>query len=432
MGQGKDREIPYQLPSQVHQAHLGGNALNLLPVEIDLDSAKQRLIKTTPSLFPSSNSLLHSHLFSPEQHRVTGNGGWSQTIPAPPWRSLLLTLSPAPVWVLPHRAQSFTNRSSTGPLHKLQSFRINLLQHWLSADGSFLQRTSICSGMGSSMGCQVYICSSVVSSGGIPAPESEVLSLPPPSTLLFKRLFLTFSSSAFLSAIQYFALSQIHFLEGATVPAEPWGGSPGAGCVWHGAPTASPHRGHRRSPYSQGLATHTQQKRTRWRETRTSEKDFTEKKDTLTEPHQIRWIYTAVHEHQTWIPALESWGRQAAHHFARWDGFLFLFIHALSKLGLQPSRPDSAKPPFSPKQHRPGKPKGKTELDFFWQPQRDATKSSKTIVLHLCVTESQVMKAWLICVSYIQHQFCLMTFYMGLRFMSAHPHKNPWRIIATG
>jgi len=42
VGQDKDREITYQLLSQVKQIILGENQFNLLPNEIEYDGGKQR------------------------------------------------------------------------------------------------------------------------------------------------------------------------------------------------------------------------------------------------------------------------------------------------------------------------------------------------------------------------------------------------------
>lgn len=159
---------------------------------------------------PFSSPPLFFHSFFSDSSKLlplpSGTGGlgmwgWGQSMTVHLCRSLLLT--PTPAWVL-HGLRFLQDQPAPAwAVHGLQSLR----------------EISTCSGVGSSVGWSVEICSSVVCS-----PRSTS-SPPPPLALLFVGLFLSHFLLTPHMPVEHFALSSIPFHSSTSSFAD------GLGCV---------------------------------------------------------------------------------------------------------------------------------------------------------------------------------------------------------
>lgn len=122
--------------------NLGLGKIYLSPVKIGLASEKQRQIETTPLPPLLSQAQLYSFIFDssasvmPQAAQEKANGGCGQSVTAPFCLFFPCTLLPC---------------FSIGPLHRLQSFRINLL--WPGVFHRLQYGCLLCCGL--SMGCRV-------------------------------------------------------------------------------------------------------------------------------------------------------------------------------------------------------------------------------------------------------------------------------------
>lgn len=95
-GQDKGKDISYQLASQAKQTQLELGKFSLLPSNIELDGEKQRkklkYLPPTPRFFQAQ-----IHFFIPDSLPVSSQAVHFRTVLC---CCILLTLFPAPVWVL--------------------------------------------------------------------------------------------------------------------------------------------------------------------------------------------------------------------------------------------------------------------------------------------------------------------------------------------
>lgn len=108
-------------------------------------------IPSTPAL-PSSPAPLHSWLLYLLPLTSAGGQGMGVVVSSSCIISATLSslhFTPPLMQGASHERQCFTNCSSFGPFHGMQSFRNRLLPRGLSVGYSFLQSTSTCSGVGS-------------------------------------------------------------------------------------------------------------------------------------------------------------------------------------------------------------------------------------------------------------------------------------------
>jgi len=96
MGQDKDKETSYQLPSRATQTQV--REINILLIKrirmIRNTNQSNKHLPPTPPFFLGSTSLLNSPPPPPQRCKWTGNGAWGQFITHCLCRSFLLTLLP--------------------------------------------------------------------------------------------------------------------------------------------------------------------------------------------------------------------------------------------------------------------------------------------------------------------------------------------------